>query len=52
MNSLAEVKNAKMQKMHSTIFPHTGARIQYSLRVFSYVRVCMCIRVRLRVCVC
>ena len=27
MNSLAEVKNAKMQKMHSTIFPHTGARI-------------------------
>ena len=27
MNSLSEVKNAKMQKMHSTIFPHTGARI-------------------------
>jgi len=27
MNSLAEVKNAKMQKMHSTIFPHAGARI-------------------------
>ena len=27
MNSLSEVKNAKMQKMHSTIFPHTGARV-------------------------
>lgn len=46
MNSLSEVKNAKMQKMHSTIFPHTQARVYNIVYAYLVMFVCVC------VCVC
>lgn len=42
MNSLSEVKNAKMQKMHSTIFPHTQARVYNIVYAYLVMFVCVC----------
>ncbi len=54
MNSLAEVKNAKMQKMHSTIFPHTHtqARVYNIVCAYLVMFVCVCVYACAYVCAC
>ena len=52
MNSLAEVKNAKMQKMHSTIFPHTQARVYNIVCAYLVMFVCVCVYACTYVCAC
>ena len=52
MNSLSEVKNAKMQKMHSTIFPHTQARVYNIVCAYLVMFVCVCVYACAYVCAC
>lgn len=52
MNSLSEVKNAKMQKMHSTIFPHTQARVYNIVYAYLVMFVCVCVCACAYVCAC
>lgn len=51
MNSLSEVKNAKMQKMHSTIF-HTQARVYNIVYAYLVMFVCVCVCACAYVCAC
>ena len=51
MNSLAEVKNAKMQKMHSTIFPHQ-AHVYNIVCAYLVMFVCVCVYACAYVCAC
>ena len=51
MNSLAEVKNAKMQKMHSTIFS-TQARVYNIVCAYLVMFVCVCVYACTYVCAC
>lgn len=52
MNSLSEVKNAKMQKMHSTIFPHTHTQARVYNIVYAYLVMFVCVCACAYVCAC
>ena len=51
MNSLSEVKNAKMQKMHSKFF-HTQARVYNIVYAYLVMFVCVCVCACVYVCAC